>query len=132
MRSSLLRTATLLVTLLFSAAARPAGLQGSEWQPRAGGSDGQAPFIQFRGNGRFVVHGACNRMTGVYGEDADRLSIALFTATPQPCADRLRRDEAALADALLQTRRYRRERTRLMLFDAAGTVVLELRQTDWD
>ena len=40
--------------------------------------------------------------------------------------------EAGLSGALERARTYHREQTRLVLFDARGTPILELRQTDWD
>jgi heat shock protein HslJ len=111
-------------------------LQGSEWKPLL--INGEAvpeetsAFIQFRSKGRLEGYSGCNRLFSEYEVDANHILIGPVAATRRACADSVMLREAALATALEQARTWYRERIRLVLFDAEGRPILEMRQTDWD
>ncbi len=111
-------------------------LQGSEWQPTLL-NDTPLPeatdsFIQFRSKGRLAGFSGCNRLMAEYFTDGQAILIGPVAATRMRCDDLAMTMEADLSGALERARTYRREQTRLVLFDARGNPILELRQTDWD
>lgn len=111
-------------------------LQGSEWKPlRMGGlevPEESSAFVRFESKGRLVAYSGCNRMMAEYTARDGVIFIGPVVATRMMCAETLMQREAALATALEQARSYRRDRTRLVLFDATNQPGLEMRQTDWD
>ncbi|MCB1774856.1 MAG: META domain-containing protein [Gammaproteobacteria bacterium] len=119
-----------------AAGAHAAMLQGSEWKPLL--IDGEpvpvetGAFVQFRSKGRLEGYSGCNRLVSEYETHGNQILIGPVAATRRACVDTVMQREAALATALEQARTWYRERTRLVLFDAGGVPILELRQTDWD
>jgi heat shock protein HslJ len=111
-------------------------LQGSEWKPQLINEEPvpqeTSAFIQFRSKGRLEGYSGCNRLFSEYETNANQILIGPVAATRRACADSVMLREAALATALEQARTWYRERVRLVLFDAEGIPILELRQTDWD
>lgn len=113
-----------------------ASLQGSEWQPTLmddqplAGDTGS--FIQFRSKGRLAGYSGCNRLMAEYFTDGNAILVGPVAATRMMCdADTMAR-EADLSRALERARTFHRQQTRLVLFDAGGNPILELRQRDWD
>lgn len=111
-------------------------LQGSEWQPLQIGdvavpADSGA-FIQFHSKGRLRGFSGCNRLLAEYRASDGQIFVGPVAATRVACPEREMTREAALAAALENARTYRRDGTRLVLFDHAGQPGLELRQVDWD
>ncbi|MGD1982335.1 MAG: META domain-containing protein [Chromatiaceae bacterium] len=113
-----------------------ASLAGTEWQPERMGELAVPPessaFIQFRSHGRLAGYSGCNRLMAQYRIQDSAIFIGPVAATRMSCAGTVMAREAALATALERARTFRRQRTELVLFDAAGQPILELRQTDWD
>ena len=111
-------------------------LQGSEWKPELINGEPvpqeTSAFIQFRSKGRLEGYSGCNRLFSEYETSINQILIGPVAATRRACVDSVMQREAALATALEQARTWYRERIRLVLFDAEGTPILELRQTDWD
>ena len=112
------------------------GLQGSEWKPVALGNmlltDDTTAFIQVRSKGRLVGSGGCNRLMAEYSVSGQNIFIGPVAGTRMYCGEEQMGVEANLVSALEQARTFQRDRTRLVLFDAGGAPILELRQTDWD
>lgn len=116
--------------------ATSASLQGSEWQPTLL-NDAPLPadtdsFIQFRSKGRLAGYSGCNRLMAEYLTDGQAILVGPVVATRMQCDDLTMTIEANLSGALERARTFLREQTRLVLFDAHGKPILELRQTDWD
>lgn len=125
-----------LGALFLSGAVVAGGLQGSEWKPVALGNmlltDETTAFIQFRSKGRLVGSGGCNRLMAEYSVSGRNIFIGPVAGTRMYCGEEQMGVEANLVSALEQARTFERDRTRLVLFDAGGAPILELRQTDWD
>lgn len=113
-----------------------ASLAGTEWQPERIGDlavpAASSAFIQFRSHGRLAGYSGCNRLMAQYRIQDSAIFIRPVAATRMSCAGAVMARESALARALEQARTFRRQRTELVLFDATGQPILELRQTDWD
>jgi heat shock protein HslJ len=126
----------ILGAFFLTGAVSAAGLQGSEWKPVALGDmlltgDSQA-FIQFRSKGRLLGSGGCNRLMAEYSVSGRHIFIGPVAGTRMYCGEEQMGVEANLISALERARTFERDRTRLVLFDAGGAPILELRQTDWD
>lgn len=119
-----------------SAVAEAITLQGSEWKPLLINGEPvpeeTSAFIQFRSKGRLEGYSGCNRLFSEYQTEGNQILVGPVAATRRACADTVMLRESALATALEQARTWYRERIRLVLFDANGVPILELRQTDWD
>ncbi|MCB1785439.1 MAG: META domain-containing protein [Chromatiaceae bacterium] len=133
------RTRTLVLTAcawLLSGALPASPLQGSEWKPLRiddiGVPDETVAFVQFRSKGRLVGHGGCNRLFAEYDANAGNIFVGPVAASRMACAESVMQREVALAQALENARTYLRQQAQLVLFDAAGKPILEMRQTDWD
>ena len=135
-RVSLAHAALLLFGLLLTATALATPLQGSEWKPLSI-ADAPVPeessaFVQFRSKGRLVGFSGCNRFFADYEAVDGQIFIGPVAATRSTCGESVMARETALARALEDARTYRREKQQLVLFDAAGRPILEMRQSDWD
>ena len=119
---------------IVTASATP--LQGSEWKPvriaDAPVPEESSAFVQFHSKGRLVGFSGCNRLFADYEASDGQIFIGPVAATRMACAESVMAREAALATALEEARTYRRADHQLVLFDAAGQPILEMRQTDWD
>ena len=131
-----LASTTLVLVLLGCGMSNAEPLAGSEWKPAClqgrGLSADVTAFIQFRGNGRLLGHGGCNRLFGEYRLDGQQIRIGPLSSTRKACDPEIMQHERALIETLQQTRSFQRARTRLVLFGDEGFPLLDLRQTDWD
>jgi putative lipoprotein len=113
-----------------------ASLAGTEWRPLRMGQlvvpqDGSV-FVQFRSKGRLTGFTGCNRLMAEYQAGDGVIFVGPVAATRMACAEEVMQLEGAFASALEQARTYRRQQTELVMFDAEGQPILEMRQTDWD
>ena len=136
MRRFVVRLSIAASLALWPVLAQAISLAGTEWKPLRMGDmpvpDNTSAYIQFRSKGRLTGFSGCNRLMAEYAVDGDTIFIGPVGATRKMCADSVMLREAALATALEQARTFRRQTTELVLFDAAGLPILEMRQTDWD
>jgi len=127
---------TLLSLICLMSNAEAALLTGSEWKPLRMGAlevpTESSAFVQFRSQGRLVGFTGCNRMFAEYEASDGTIFVGPVAATRMACAESVMRRESALAAALENARTYRRAGVSLVLFDADGEPILEMRQTDWD
>lgn len=111
-------------------------LAGTEWKPvRMGALEvpkASSAYVQFRSKGRLTGYSGCNRLQAQYVADDGSIFIGPVAATRMMCAETVMTREVALAAALERSRTFRRQQTELVLYDAGGQPILELRQTDWD
>jgi heat shock protein HslJ len=115
------------------------GLAGSEWQPvELGGKpvppQPEAPeqFVRFGAEGKLAGNAGCNRFFGSYGTVGNTLDIGPMGATRMACPEPVMKWEGRFMKALQAARRYRRDRTELILLDANGKAVARLLQRDFD
>ena len=118
-------------------AAHAATLTGSEWKPLRMGELAvpaeSSAFVQFRSKGRLGGYSGCNRLFAEYEAGHDGyLFIGPGAATRMAWAESVMLRESRLAAALEQARRFERNGTLLVLFDALDQPILEMRQVDWD
>ena len=129
-------SAALFILLLVPRTVYPGTLAGSEWQPVCIPGEvlpaKASAFVQFRSGGRLLGHTGCNRLTGEYRVDGERIHIGKLSSTRKACGVDVMQQEQALIQALDKAHTFRRARTRLFLFDDDGLAIIELRQTDWD
>jgi heat shock protein HslJ len=125
-----------LVLLLAFMPGHAASLAGTEWKPLRMGElvvpEHSEAFVQFRSKGRLSGFSGCNRLMAEYQANDGVIFVGPVSATRMACADDVMARETALAQALEQARTYLRQQADLVLFDANGQPILELRQTDWD
>jgi len=125
-----------LVLGLATLPSHAASLMGTEWKPLRMGElavpEAGDAFIQFRSKGRLSGFGGCNRLMAEYQAQDGVIFVGPVAATRRACPGDVMRLESAFAHALEQARGYRRQQTELVIFDAGGQPILELRQTDWD
>lgn len=130
------RAALLIVGLSIYPPVHATLLQGSEWKPLRiadhGVPDDSSAFVQFRSKGRLNGYSGCNRLFAEYEASDGQIFIGPVAATRMACAASVMARESALATVLETARTYRRDGSSLVLFDAAGKPILEMRQTDWD
>lgn len=79
-------------------------------------------FILHPANRSVTGSGGCNRLTGRYEVNGDRVSLARVASTMMACVDGMETEQAFLK-ALGRANRWRVTGQRLELFDAAGTPV---------
>ena len=125
-----------LILICPSAPACAVNLAGSEWRPSRIGTSTISPesrlFVQFKSAGQLAGHGGCNRFFGQYKISGNEIRIGPAGATRMACAEPLMTLEMAFFSALEGARSFRRDKTKLVLFDASGKEVASLVQTDWD
>jgi uncharacterized lipoprotein YbaY/heat shock protein HslJ len=73
---------------------------------------------------RVVGSGGCNRLSGSYTLDGERLTFGRAAGTMMACRDGMEQERAFL-DALAQVVRWRIDGQRLAVFDERGAVVLQ-------
>jgi heat shock protein HslJ len=127
---------TLFVLILPSALHSAADLVGSEWRPLRIETLAVSPeaslFVQFKSAGKLAGHGGCNRFFGQYKISGNEISIGPIGSTRMACAESVMTLEMAFFSALEGAKSFRREKTKLMLFNASGKEQASLVQTDWD
>jgi heat shock protein HslJ len=111
-------------------------LAGSEWRPSRIGTSAVSPevrlFEQFKSADQLAGHGGCNRFFGQYKISGNEISIGPVGATRMACAEPVMALEMAFFSALERAKSFRRDKTKLVLFDASGKEQASLIQTDWD
>src|SRR5262245_16808358 len=119
-----------------SAPASAVNLAGSEWRPSRIGTSAISPearlIVQFKSAGQLAGHGGCNRFFGQYTVSGNAIRIGPVGATRMACAEPLMTLEMEFFSALEGARSFRRDKTKLVLFDASGKELASLIQTDWD
>lgn len=90
-------------------------LEGTELVP---GADETLPYLELdAAEGRVSGHGGCNRLSGSYELEGEKLRFGPVATTRMACAeDVMRREEAFLA-ALAATKRYQFDAGLLVLLD---------------
>ena len=78
-------------------------------------------------DGRVTGFGGCNRLTGGYQHDGDRLSFGRVAATMMACPDGMEQEHALLM-ALERVQTYRIDGRHLEMLDADGAVVLRFEE----
>jgi len=135
MRSNIL-TLILAAMLATPALAQSARLAGSEWRPTE--IDGveiaedTKIFIDFGAEGRVQGSGGCNRFTGSYEVDGDKITFGPLAATKMLCPDPIQKDEDRLFATLARVTSFARDRADLTLSDDADMPLMRLVQTDVD
>lgn len=110
------------------ASAFASSLAGSEW-----GIHGKPErFVQFRADNKVIGNGGCNSFSGIYAATGSRLTFGPLATTRKMCLPVVMQSETTFLGALSQTVSFVREQGRLILFDAKGAAILELRHRDWD
>jgi len=111
-------------------------LAGSEWRPSWIGTSEVSlkagMFVQFKSAGKLAGHGGCNRFFGQYKISGNEIRIGSLGATRMACAEPIMALEMAFFSALEETKSFRRDKTKLVLFNASGAEQTRLIQTDWD
>ena len=111
-------------------------LAGSRWHPSAVYahpiSAEERIFIEFKPDGKVTGSGGCNRFSGSYAVDGDKISIGPLAATKMFCLDPPMSNEALLFGALARATRFARDGIELTLSDDDGTPLAQLAQTDAD
>ena len=122
----------LVVFLLFTAGTAGASvikLAGTKWDfPGEAGEN--APFVQFRQDGKVVGSTGCNRFTGTYSQDGAALRIGTLATTRRACLPQVMKREQRVLDALGRTRRGEASYSTLTLKDKDGKVLAELKRRD--
>jgi heat shock protein HslJ len=117
-------------------AAQADPLPGSEWEPVSLRAEPFAPaaeiFLRFEGDGRFFGNGGCNTFRGAFVTNGDAILFSPAASTMMACPEPILGEEHSFLRALDTVRGFERDGTRLVLRDAAGAEVLELRQRDAD
>jgi len=111
----------------------PAPLEGSHWalaelngKPVPAGLPQEA-YLEFQAEPRRVSgSGGCNRISGEYERDGDRLSFKPLASTRRACIGGGMDTEDAFLAALTSVRAFRIAGTRLELIDEAGRAVAAL------
>jgi putative lipoprotein len=101
-------------------------LAGSEWGP-AGGEQS----LQF-GNGRVTGHSGCNRYTGGYEQDGNKLTLGPLAATKMACSPDQMEKERAWFEMLGQVSAFEATHLVLKLKGASGEVIVTLQRRDFD
>jgi heat shock protein HslJ len=123
----------------------PAPLAGSSWILTGVAIDGvvrpsldDSASLTFAPDGRLAGSTGCNRFTGTWSQEANRLTLTPGATTLMACSDESGRQETAVLAALDATDRYRSDGRTLVLLDPAGAVLaqyrpapVELTGTDW-
>jgi heat shock protein HslJ len=103
-------------------------LAGSEWGYAAGGDIS----VQFA-DGQVSGSGGCNRFTGSYTQDGDRLKLGTLAATQMACTDEVvMQKEQQFFQMLGAVHTTEATHMKLILKDAAGKELAVLVRRDWD
>ena len=102
-------------------------LEGTAWlldsSPGIDVPAGASPSMTFS-EGRVAGSTGCNRFTGPYSTDGDRLELGTIASTRMACAPPLMALEQAYLEALGRVARWRIESEALMLSDEQGEELL--------
>src|SRR5215831_10470069 len=127
---------TAFILILPSALHSAVNLAGSEWRPSWIGTSAASPkarlFVHFKSAGKLTGHGGCNRFFGQYKISGNEISIGPIGSTRMACAESVMALEMAFISALEGARSFRRDKAKLVLFNASGKEQASLIQTDWD
>lgn len=135
--SSLLRRAgfalglALAISTIASAKGLNGHLHGSEWG-FAGDPQDAERFVQFTGGKRVVGSTGCNRFSGTFDHDDDRLTIGPVISTRRACPPDVMQREQELFSLFQQVRAADATHLELVLKDAEGKVLATLRRRDPD
>jgi heat shock protein HslJ len=117
----------------------PASLSGSSWILTGVAVEGEdRPSIDDNASLTFGIDGTiagstgCNRFTGGWDAEADRLTIAPGPMTLRACPGELATQEAAVLTALGATAAYRSDGQTLALLDADGAALAQYRSAAVD
>jgi heat shock protein HslJ len=113
-----------------SASPEASPIEGRTWtlvelldQPVGSGEHGPAPHLLLEPEGsRASGSGGCNRFTGSYSIDGDRIRVGPFAVTRRSCAHGMARERTFL-EVLPRATRWRRVGEQLSLSDPEGRVV---------
>lgn len=112
------------------------GPRGSEWAPTEM-STAAFPaepdvFLRFEQDGRYFGNAGCNSMRGQFVTNEQAILFGPAATTKMACPEPVQQLENDFLQALMSLRGFARDSTRLTLSDAAGDMVLQLRQKDAD
>ncbi len=127
-------TIALLVSCSHAAPVSPRPLAGSSWILTAVAAEramrpsvDASASLNFGADGTIAGSTGCNRFTGTWTAQADRLTIAPGATTMRGCPDQLGAQEAAVLAALGATHRFRRSGESLVLLGSDGVVLAQYR-----
>jgi heat shock protein HslJ len=113
---------------------QPAALPGTSWILTAVATDGglrpsvgDGASLDFGSDEALAGSTGCNRFTGGWSADGDRLTIAPGATTRMACPGELGVQESAVLAALAATDRYRSDGATLSLLDERGAVLAQYR-----
>ena len=76
-------------------------------------------FVQFKDAGKLAGHSGCNRFFGQYKISGNDINIGPIDSTRMACAESVMALEMAFLSALEGAKSFRRDKAKLMLFDAS-------------
>jgi heat shock protein HslJ len=124
------------VLICCAGAASCENLPGSEWEPTMMNGETFAPaaevFLRFEQDGRYFGNGGCNTFRGSFVTNGDAILLSPAATTRMMCEETVSRQEFEFLQILMNVRGFRRDSSVLVLSDATGTPVLDLRQRDAD
>lgn len=89
-------------------------------------------FIQFKSDGKVSGHGGCNRFFGAYRIFENKIEMGPLASTRMACEQPIMDMEQVFLSAFDGVGIFKRNRTKLELFDADGKPKINFIQTDWD
>jgi heat shock protein HslJ len=108
----------------------PAWLVGTTWFAQEidadGVIDGVGPMLVLRSAGHVAGSGGCNSFSGPVTIDGDAITFGALATTKMACTPAIMNQEQKFFAALAAIRSYRTRGPYLMLYDAAGTVLVKL------
>ena len=130
------RAALALCLFLAPLASRADPLAGSAWEPveidaEAFATAGDA-FVRFEQEGAVFGNGGCNNFRGRYLVNGEAILFGPLATTRMACPDDIGQKEFLFLQTLDKARGFARAETALTLSDAAGAVIMRLRQRDPD
>ena len=111
-------------------------LTGSEWEPleiaAAPFETAGDAFVRFEQDGVVFGNGGCNSCRGRYLVNGEAILFGPAASTMMACPGDIGQLEYLFLQTLDKARSFARAETDLTLSDAAGDVIMRLRQRDWD
>lgn len=111
-------------------------LPGSEWAPTEmnGVTIPAEPevFLRFEQDARYFGTGGCNSIRGQFVTNGDAILFGPSAATMMACPEEIMKRENEFLKTISVARLFTRDGTTLTLSDAAGDVLMRLRQRDAD
>lgn len=89
-------------------------------------------MVKFEAGDKVWGRLGCNRFTGTYRQDGERLRFGTFATTRMACPDPQMQTEKRVGDALMATRKADLGQLRLVLMDENGKELLALQRRDAD